>query len=162
MVSGLFHRVRAITQGENREKEEGHLTQVLQKNGYQYEVVRTASQPRPQRAQEEQPLHTLCISYVSGLSKDLRRVCRKYSIRTVFRAPSTLRWELSRIKDRDLAPKALEVVYEIPCGCGQNYIGETKRALETCLKDHQAATRRGETEKLAIAEHTWSRHRQPL
>ena len=56
MVSGLFHRVRAITQGENREKEEGHLTQVLQKNGYQYEVVRTASQPRPQRAQEEQPL----------------------------------------------------------------------------------------------------------
>ena len=48
MVSGLFHRVRAIAQGENREKEEGHLTQVLQKNGYPYEVVRTASQPRPQ------------------------------------------------------------------------------------------------------------------
>ena len=42
------------------------------------------------------------------------------------------------------------------------YIGETKRALETCLKEHQAATRRGETEKSAIAEHAWSRNHQPL
>ena len=63
MVSGLFHRARAITQGVNKE-EEGHLTQVLQKNGYSYEVVRTASQPRLQRTQEE-PLHTLCIPLCS-------------------------------------------------------------------------------------------------
>ena len=34
-----------------------------------------------------------------------------------------------------------------------NYIGETKRALETRLNEHEAATRRGEVEKLAIAEH---------
>ena len=30
------------------------------------------------------------------------------------------------------------------------------------LKEHQAATREGETEKSAIAEHAWSRHHQPL
>ena len=40
--------------------------------------------------------------------------------------------------------------------------GDTKRALETRLKEHQAATRRGETEKSAIAEHAWSQHHQPL
>ena len=125
-------------------------------------VVRTASQPRPQRTQEEQPLHTLCIPYVSGLSEDLRRVCRKYSIRTVFRTPSTLRWELSKIKERDSALKASGVVYKIPCDCGQKYIGETKQTLETRLKEHQAATRRGETEKSAIAELAWSRQHQPL
>ena len=115
-----------------------------------------------QRTQEE-PLHTLCISYVSSLSEDLRRVCRKYSIRTVFRTPSTLRQELSRIKDRDPALKGSGVVYEITCSCGQKYIGETKRALEMHLKEHQAATRRGETEKSVEAEeHAWSRHHQPL
>ena len=32
MVSGLFHRARAITQRENREREEGHLLQALQEN----------------------------------------------------------------------------------------------------------------------------------
>ena len=30
------------------------------------------------------------------------------------------------------------------------------------LKEHQAATRRGATEKTAIAEYAWSRHHQPL
>ena len=60
----------------------------------------------------------------------------------------------SSIKDRDPTLKALGVVYEIPCSCGPKYIGETKRGLETCLKEHQAATRRGETEKSAITEHT--------
>ena len=162
MVSSLFHRARAITQGQNREREEEHLTQVLQENGYPYEVVRTASRPRQQRTQEEQPRHTLYIPYVSGLGEDLRRVCRKYNIRTVFRTSSTLRQELSRTKDRDPPLKTSGVVYEIPCSCGLKYIGETKRALETRLKEHQAATRRGETEKSAIAEHAWSQHHQPL
>ena len=58
--------------------------------------------------------------------------------------------------------EVLGVVYKIPCTCGPKYIGETKRALETHLKEHQAATRRGETEKSAITEHAWSRHHQPL
>ena len=65
----------------------------------------------------------------------------------------------SRIKDRVPAMKYWEW---FPCSCGPKYIGETKRALETHLKEHQAATRRGETEKSAITEHTWSRHHQPL
>ena len=72
------------------------------------------------------------------------------------------RRELSRVKDRDPALKASGVLYEILCGCGLKHIGETKRALETCLKEHQAATRRGETKKSAIAEHAWSRNHQPL
>ena len=125
MVSGLFHRARAITQGVNREKEEGHLTQVLQENWYPYEVVRTASQSRLQRKQKE-PLHTLCIPYILGLSEDLRRVCRKYSVRTVFKTPSTLRRELSRIKDRDPALKASGEVCKIPCSCGQKYMGKQR------------------------------------
>ena len=46
-------------------------------------------------------------------------------------------------------------MYQIPCSYGHVYIGETKRALETCIKEDKAATRRGETEKSAIAEHAW-------
>ena len=92
----------------------------------------------------------------------ITRGSAEYSIITVFRTPSTLRQELSRIKDRDPALKTSGVVYKIFCSCGQKYIGETKRALETQLKEHQAATGRGGTEKSAIAEHAWSRHHQAL
>ena len=102
MASGLFHRSRAIMNGETRKKE-GHLIQVLQ-NGYLYEVVRSASKARLSRPNEDRPHHTLYTSYVSGLSKDLRRVRRKYSITAVFRAPSTHREKkLNRIKDKDPA-----------------------------------------------------------
>ena len=45
------------------------------------------------------------------------------------------------------------MVYSIPCSCGLKYIGETKRALETRIGEHQAAVRRGETEKSAVADH---------
>ena len=54
------------------------------------------------------------------------------------------------------------VVYKIPCSCGKEYIGETKRMLETRLKEHKAATRRGETEKSAVAEHAWKEDHPPL
>ena len=54
------------------------------------------------------------------------------------------------------------MVYRIPCSCGQEYIGETRRSLESRLKEHQAATRRGETEKSAVAEHAWTHQHRPL
>ena len=41
---------------------------------------------------------------------------------------------------------------------GSLYIGETKRPLETRIKEHRAATRQGETAKSAIAEHAWGQH----
>ena len=41
------------------------------------------------------------------------------------------------------------------CYC-KEYIGETKRALGTRIKEHQSATRKREIEKSAIAEHAWT------
>ena len=53
----------------------------------------------------------------------------------------TLQWQLTRLKDQDPMLSRAGVVYRIPCSCGD----ETRRAMRTCLKEHQAATRRGET-----------------
>ena len=41
------------------------------------------------------------------------------------------------------------------------YIGETKRNLESHLKEHQVATRRAETEKSALEEHAWAKQHCP-
>ena len=68
---------------------------------------------------------------------------------------STLGGQLTKVKDQDPLEKRSGVVYQIPCSCGNVYIGEMKRALETRIKEHRAATRQGETEKSAIAEHAW-------
>ena len=89
---------------------------------------------RKKATDKEEPKYTICLPYVAGLSENLRRVCRKYGIRTVFTTISTLRQQLTRVKDMDPLLKRAGVVYKIPCSCGQE-------TLETRLKEHQAVTR---------------------
>ena len=42
--------------------------------------------------------------------------------------------------------------------CGKSYIGETRRRLETRLREHQEACQKGTLEKFAVAEHAWKDH----
>ena len=105
---------------------------------------------------EKEPL--VVIPYVAGMSKDIRRVCRKFNIRVVFKSGRTLRSMLTKVKDTLPLGKQSNVVYRIPCSCGQVYIRETKRRLETRLKEHRDACERGMMEKSAVVEHMWENH----
>ena len=49
-------------------------------------------------------------------------------------------------------------MYRIPCSCGQVYIGKAIKRLETRMKEHQDACKKGTLSKSAVAEHTWERH----
>ena len=84
IVSCLFHRARNIAQRENIPVEEDHLRGVLEGNGYPEAFVKMASRPHTAREPAEEPRATAFIPYVAGLSEDVRRVCRRYNIRTVF------------------------------------------------------------------------------
>ena len=79
------------------------------------------------------------LPYVSGISKDIRRVCWKFGLRVVFKSGRSLRSILIKVKDTLPAEKQSKVVYQIPCSCGKTYIGETTRRLETRMKGHQDA-----------------------
>ena len=70
----------------------------------------------------------------------------------------TLRSMLTKVKDTLPPGKQSNVVYRIPCSCGQVYIVETKRRLETRLKEHRDAWERGMMEKSAVTEHAWEHH----
>ena len=52
------------------------------------------------------------------------------------------------------------VVYRIPCIFGKVFIGETRRRLETWIKEKDAC-RKGELGKSTTAEHAWS-HQNPI
>ena len=45
---------------------------------------------RRKKPPEEKPEYTVCLPYVSGVGKDLKRILRRYDIRTVFTTTSTL------------------------------------------------------------------------
>ena len=146
VVRCLHDRAREIiSTQDNLQKEVDHLTRVLKQNGFPANFIRNASTPPMQETapmsgrdegqeREKEPL--VVIPYVAGMSEDIRRVCRKFNIRVVFKSGRTLRSMLTKVKDTLPLGKQSNVVYRIPCSCGQVYIGETKRRLETRLKNH--------------------------
>ena len=93
---------------------------------------------------------------MAGVSERIRKVCRDFNIRTVFKSGPTLRGILTKVKDPLQTTKQSSVVYEVPCTCGKVYIGETKRWLEIRLKEHKDTRTRCLTDKSAIAEHAWA------
>ena len=96
--------------------EEDHLNEVLRNNGYPKRFIYENSKikkAKPRDEEMEAPL--VAIPYVSGLSEDIRRVCRHFGIRVVFRSGMNLRSQLSQLKDVLPMEQRSGVVYEIPC-----------------------------------------------
>ena len=163
-VKCLYDRARSITHRNDKLKEEeSHLMNAFIGNGYPRSFVRSASAPRTQRQHDNENENdktkkpsTAFIPYVAGISERIRKVCRDYNIRTVFKSGPTLRSLLTKVKDPLPITKQSNVVYEVPCTCGKVYIGETKRRLETRLKEHKDACIKCLADKSAIAEHAWT------
>ena len=73
----------------------------------------------------------------------------------MFKTIDTLGRIFTKVKDPTPPEERPGVVYKIICICGDFYVGETKRTLETRLKEHKAACRLGAFERSAVAEHAW-------
>ncbi|RLU26748.1 hypothetical protein DMN91_000545 [Ooceraea biroi] len=79
------------------------------------------------------------IPFVNNVSEMIKKSLNKYGVRTVFSISNKLDGIVKLGKDR-LDSKLLSgVVYKIDCNnCSACYIGQTKRHLETRLKEHMA------------------------
>ena len=165
LVRCLFDRARSVTSSQdNLQKEERHLAKVLKQNGYPGAFIQSARHP-PQREDPQDPLPgegdrppLVVLPYTAGVSENIRRVCQKFGMKVVFRSSHSLRSMLTKVKDAVPMEKQANVVYRIPCSCGKSYIGETKRRLESRLKEHQDACRTQSLHKSAVAEHAWGSH----
>ena len=130
------------------------------RSGYPHSFIRCTSVAKPPRehdreGKEDRP-PTVHLPYVAGVSEQIRRLCKDFDIRAVFRSGPILCSLLTKVKDTLPMEKQANVVYKVPCTCGKVYIGETTRRLETRLKEHKDACIKGFTDKSAIAEHAWT------
>ena len=99
---------RTVSTQDNLQKEVDHLARVLKQNGYPANLIRNASAPPTQETadssscdeeQDKERGPSVVIPYVAGMSEDIRRVCRKFNIRVVFKSGQTLRSMLTKVKD---------------------------------------------------------------
>ena len=67
-----------------------------------------------------------------------------------------------RPKDTLEPTKQDGVVYKIPCECGKVYIGETGRAMQDRIKEHDRDIRLAPTQTSAVSEHANETEHLPI
>ena len=97
--------------------------------------------------------YTAVLPYIKGVSEFIRRCLQQQGVRTVFKSDTTLRSHLVRPKNALELTKQDGVVYKIPCECGKVYIGETGRAMQDRIKEHDRDIRLARTQTSAVSEH---------
>ena len=152
----LVKRAEEISSdGRVLKKEMKHLRTVLTENGYPSGLVKPTHKKSTQEEEEKQPLTTAVIPYSQGLSEQIRRVLKKFNIRTAFRSGASLGKLLTKVKDPVPPEDRPGAIYKISCLCEDSYIGETGRTTNTRVKEHKAACRLANFVKSAVAEHAW-------
>ena len=146
VIKSLAHRARTICNSkENLDTELVNLQRVFDMNDYPSSLVNECltEKKNTQKIDDtevEKPA-TLFTPYIRGFSERLEKICRRLNIRSVFSSRRTLRNELVHVKTYRVQPDRIKgVVYTVNCAeCESTYIGETKRTLDTRLKEHKRA-----------------------
>ncbi|XP_046394991.1 uncharacterized protein LOC124162482 [Ischnura elegans] len=160
-MSTLIHRAKSICDSESLPEELLHLKKTLRQNGHNGRDISKAlkraftNHKTATKEEGEKPLAFAGLPFVSTVSCKIARILKRHDIKAYFRPPAKLRNQLVTAKD----PCGLMTpgVYQIPCECGQVYVGETGRTIATRMKEHQRHFRLGQPEKSAVAEHSISR-----
>ena len=129
LVKCLFDRAQKVNlDDKNFSKERKHLHKVQNGNGYPKHFISRRTAPTRNSSWREQywkPKFTITITYVAGISGEIRRICNDFDTRVAFRTAKTICSELTRVRDPLPLEKQSMVVYWVPCSCGQAYIGKT-------------------------------------
>jgi hypothetical protein len=152
IFSTLVHRARALCDQDSLHGELVFLGDIFRQNGYTERQIRRALNPRPRVGQsDDKPDSVAFLPYVGTIFNHISWVLARHnkSVGLPPRKISSFIWPVKA----DLGLKT-PGVYSIPCECGQVYIGQTGRSVDTRLKEHQRHIRLEHLDKSAVAEHS--------
>jgi hypothetical protein len=153
VVSTLVPRGRSLCDQESLHGELEFLRTTFRQNGYSDRQMRRALNP-PVRVTltPEKPASVAFLPYVSTTFNRIRRLLSRHKIKFVGLPPKKIPSFLRPVKD-DLGLKT-PGMYSVPCECGQVYIGQTGRSIETRVDEHQRHIHLQHPDKSAVAEHS--------
>ena len=93
------------------------------------------------------------LPFHSKIAMSIGKLLKSNGLNVCFQNRNNLKDLIGQVKKK----KPFEVksrIYNIQCdGCAGNYVGQTKRRIETRIKEHQRALKNKQVEKSAIAAH---------
>jgi len=140
IVSTRLERAKKLSStAHDLNNEFKYVKRTLLLNGYPKWMIKNKKKKQYNRSPEFRP--KVVLPYSTDLGETLKRILERHRIQTIFKAIFKLSTVRASGKDAVPASKRRGVVYEIPCGnCKHRYIGETKRSLNTRLKEHHRVT----------------------
>ncbi|EZA61674.1 hypothetical protein X777_10506 [Ooceraea biroi] len=96
----------------------------------------------------------ITIPYIKNLSENIERILRGVGFKVLFTIPKKLDRMIRRGKDTLPKDKQTNVVYRINClQCDASYVGQTKRHVETRLKEHRADVKKVVSDQSVVSKH---------
>jgi hypothetical protein len=145
IIKGFADRARALCDPENLETELNNIEEVFIANGYKLDEITkctTKESPRGATTEKTTPDRGMVnLPYVKGVTETLRRTLHKHGARVVSGAKNKVA-DAKAMAKQPLGDKQKQVVYDIPCTCGNHtYVGETKRQWKSRKNEHQDRVR---------------------
>jgi hypothetical protein len=102
----------------------------------------------------QDPRRCITVPYVKGLSENISRTMRDMNFRVLHTIPKRLDCVIRKGKDVLPNLSQTELVYKIDCAnCDAVYIGQTKRHLETRIKEHRCDIRKNIDSHSVVSKH---------
>ena len=141
IIKGFADRAKTLCDDGYLEDELKNIEDVFVANGYPRKVVKgymTAEKKKKNDEEEqEKDRGTIVVPYVKGFSARFKKIAQNHKFRVAHTPGRKIR-AMKSLSQTPLGKKQKELVYRIPCGCGNAvYTGETWRSLETRQKEHK-------------------------
>ena len=92
------------------------------------------------------------LPWIPRISPRIRKILRKYGVKTVFTSGRSLSDILCNHKS-ELPKNSHPGVYRLQCQCNAHYIGETKKRVHTRIMEHEKNVFKGQWKQSGATEH---------
>ena len=94
------------------------------------------------------------MPYIKNLSENLKYSLSKIGLKVLYSVPKKLDTIIKRGKDKISKLDKTEIVYKINCkNCEFSYIGQIKRHLNTCIREHKNNIKTHESNYSVVSKH---------
>ena len=144
------------TESTDLKEELEYIEKMMQLNQFPKVIVKkaiheTLSKSKPSKKKNEDDEYTIrmYMSYEIGNSENITRIGKKFNVKLVHTKGKSLKNMFVRNITTSLEKqKQSGVVYRVTCGdCGSQYVGETRRSLETRMDEHTDKMRKEKLRK---------------
>jgi hypothetical protein len=157
VIKNLFHRILSTTDEKYIQEDTDKLTGIFVKNNFKRGTINRCLNTLRTHKHTQSPRKKfdfrISIPYVKGTTEAIARLLNKNNIGVAYKPTRKIGNWAKSVKDK-INPHEGPGVYKVTCECGDVYIGQTRRSINTRIKEHKSCLTKLDSVKSAVAKHS--------